>query len=89
MHLAEHVLLKPHTMPARTQNTSQHLLTKKSHASQDTKCISTMCCHSPLMHARNQNASQHAMTKHLTYMLGHKNVEPMPSKRGHYMHLNM
>jgi len=31
------------TMPVRTQNISQHVLTKSSHASQDKKCISKVC----------------------------------------------
>ena len=48
-----------------------------SHASEDTKCISTCIDKTPPMPARTQYLSQHVLAK------------PFPRQRGHNMHFNM
>ena len=72
-------------MPARTQNTSQHVLTKPSHDREDTKCrpktshasedtkfTSTLCRHNPSQAGEDKNASQLVLTKSLPWQRGHK-----------------
>ena len=59
-------------MPSRTQNVSQHLLTKPSYAIEDTKFILTCFDETHPMPARTQNISQNVLTRQIPWQQGHK-----------------
>jgi hypothetical protein len=66
-----------HPMPGRKQNACQHVLSKSSHASEDTKSISKCIDQPPPTPASTQNISELLLNKLIQCAQGHK------------MHLNM
>ena len=59
-------------MPARTQNVSQHVLTKPFYAREETNCISRCIDQAYHMRARTQNISHLALSKHIPFQRWHK-----------------